>query len=96
MLAEVMTDIALPRSPLTTHTRVVSVGLRRVLASLLVTVVLVGAVAFVGNSSREILQTSRATGDTVSAPSVLTYGWSWWPLGLKRVYSDGTETVELW
>lgn len=96
-----MADLAVPRSALITRPRVVTVGLRRALASILVTVVLVGAVAFVGNSSQEILQTSGDVTHAVSAhtepsPTVVTYGWSWWPLGLKTVYSDGTETVELW
>lgn len=108
MLSEVMADLALTLAlpPLVSRSRVVTVGLRRVLASLLITVVIVGAVAFVGNSSQEILRTSgdvnhpvstpTVTTSAVTAPTVITYGWSWWPLGLKTVYSDQTETVELW
>lgn len=101
MLAEVMADTALirtslARTPLITRSRVVTVRLRRILASLLVTAVIVGAVAFVSNSSQEILRTSGDVTHAVTAPTPVAYGWSWWPLGLKTIYSDQTETVELW
>jgi hypothetical protein len=70
--------------------------LRRVLAAVLLLVVLLASVAFVSVASERMLQAHHQASGSSSARTVTSYGWSWWPAGVRTMYADGTESVTLW